>query len=134
MYNTDIRVEYDDDEGYRRCILAVFSIDIDPQLLDVVDPFEVIQKECDDIIAQTGHYQELNQVYKDIAMQHLLCEDRAIGLCLLFSYENFQTFHNFLAQFLPLCGVDGEEKIPSNSKVKEELIQLLRTKLFETKE
>jgi hypothetical protein len=134
MYNTDVIVEFDDDDGYRQCMLAVFSVD--PETIDDVDPFIKIEIECDSILEQLNSYQELISIFREMAMQNVHLDNASIGLCLMFSFENFSIFHFFLREFFPLCEelnqCGNEEEINIIVKYKQTLlIQKLRDNLIQ---
>jgi hypothetical protein len=139
MYKLDTVVKYKDDDGYRRCLLAAFSIK--PENAEREDPFIQIDIECKHLLAQTSCYKNLIELYRDVSMEHVFMRNESIGLCLLFSFQYFKVFHHFLRDFIPLCrdihsthdGGEDEINILHNIIRDQQnlLITILRSNIFE---
>jgi hypothetical protein len=110
MYDIGVEVEYaagdtEDDNNYRRCLLASFAVPVSSSDGEdgAEDPLDIINRGCDALLAQMLWCAPLVDIFRAAAHQQVLFEDPAIGLRIMFSYDNFYVFHVFLREFLPIC-------------------------------
>ncbi len=113
MYNTNIKVEYNDNMSYRECLRKVTNMNIEKlnipwdQMDDDLDEEtkdellfdqDAMNGSMDYIYEKTKSNNKFIQLYL-LAAAKMFSENHDIGLAVLFSYSYFTDFHLCLVNF-----------------------------------
>jgi hypothetical protein len=107
MYNTKLIVSYSNDLEYRKNMRELFSMNHKDQCDNIDDitndennyDHDSSSKSLDFIYKQTRNNIYFKSIY-DLAASKMFSMDREIGLAVLFSYDNMDSFHKCLCSFL----------------------------------
>ena len=106
MYNTKLIVSYSNDLEYRKNMRELFSMNHKDQCDNIDDitndennyDHDSSSKSLDFIYKQTRNNIYFKSIY-DLAASKMFSMDREIGLAVLFSYDNMDSFHKCYVVF-----------------------------------
>ena len=101
MYNSEITIEYSDDDEYRKAFIRAFCLYLENDE-DILKAFEgeKIEKGIDTIYEKTRDHSLFKALYEKSASTCLFSTDLETGCVVLFSYTFFDVFHSLLCDFL----------------------------------
>jgi hypothetical protein len=98
MYNSEITIEYSDDDEYRKAFLRAFCLPLKNEE-DILKAFEG-ETGIDTIYEKTRDHSLFRALYEKSASTCLFSNDLETGCVVLFSYTFFDVFHSLLCDFL----------------------------------
>jgi hypothetical protein len=124
LYYLDI--QYENDLQYRKCLRSLFCMishesldkDLDEVTMDENNyDEEKSKKAMDYVYSRTTNHPLFNHLYEKAAAL-MFSVDKSIGLCVLFSYDYLQCFHNCLKCFFQEPEQFNEKSHPYQDLVK----------------
>ena len=121
-YITTYKVNYENDQEYRKCLREVFNMDLfvskeiirqlekvkDETIDEMLFDYDKTEAAMNFIFEKTKDHSEFQELYL-LAAAKMISLNTSIGMSICFSYDYFYLFHKYLVIFLVENRIDKEK-------------------------